>query len=140
MIKFCAVLLLLIFSMIGCIDEKPESEILDNSQQESKQETPHEAISAIITLFESQQWESLIRNRYAELYKTESEEQVQSLIDRYDSMFSDDLKRQQAIDLYKSALNIDPVFSDENEVAQFNLESGFIKLSRMDSGLWGFHL
>ena len=42
--------------------------------------------------------------------------------------------------LYKEALTIEPEVSPDGNVAIFNLENGFIKISKMENGLWGFHL
>ena len=40
----------------------------------------------------------------------------------------------------QAALQTTPELSEDDTVATFNLDVGFIKLSLMPSGVWGFHL
>ena len=103
-------------------------------------EAPEEALQAIIQLYENQDFDALVRSRYAEIGKAEGEEQVQALIDRLKGRFSDEERRKQAIALYKSLLAISPEISENGTVAVYKLDQGFVKLSRMPDGKWGFHL
>lgn len=103
-------------------------------------ESPVDGIKAIIVLFETQNWDELIRTRYAEIYKASGEDDIQKLISKYESLFSDDASRNEAIATYQSALLVTPVLSENNTIAQFNLPEGFIKLSLMENDQWGFHL
>ena len=97
-------------------------------------------MQSIIQLYEARDFESLIRTRYAEISKAENEEQLQTLIDRFKTRFQDDSKLNQAISSYKSALQVAPEFSDDGKIATFKLNDGFVKLSQMQDGKWGFHL
>ncbi len=106
----------------------------------SESETPVEAIQSIIKLYEARDFDSLIRTRYAEIYKAENEVQVQKLIDRFTTRFEDEAKLNEAISTYKSVLELTPELSKNNTVAIFRLDNGFIKLSKMKNGKWGFHL
>ncbi len=106
----------------------------------SESETPVQAIQSIIDLYESRDFESLIRTRYAEISKAENEEQIQMLIDRFTTMFQDEDELNEAITTYKSVLQLTPELSENDTVAIFRLDKGFIKLSQMPNGKWGFHL
>ncbi len=57
--------------LLGCTSAEPE--------------TPTQAIQEIIKLYESQDFESLIRTRYAEISKATNAQQVESLITRLPS-------------------------------------------------------
>ncbi len=103
-------------------------------------ETPVQALQAIIQIYETRDFDSLIRTRYAEIAKAETEQQIQDLIDRFAKLFEDVDMLNQAIATYNSALQIVPELSEDDTVAVFNLDNGFIKLSRMPNGQWGFHL
>jgi len=106
----------------------------------SESETPVQGIQSIIQLYEARDFDSLIRTRYAEIYKAENEEQIQILIDRFTTRFQDEHKLNEAISTYKSVLQLTPELSENDTVAIFRLDNGFIKLSQMPNGNWGFHL
>ncbi len=106
----------------------------------AEQETPTQAIQEIIKLYEIRNFDALIRTRYAEISKTTNEQQVASLITRFTTRFGDEATLSQAIETYKAALQITPEISEAGQVATFQLDQGFIKLSRMSDGKWGFHL
>jgi outer membrane PBP1 activator LpoA protein len=106
----------------------------------SESETPVQAIQSIIQLYEARDFNSLIRTRYAEISKAENEQQIQILIDRFTTRFQDENKLNQAISTYKSVLQLTPELSENDTVAIFRLDNGFIKLSQMTNGKWGFHL
>ncbi len=120
--------ILSIIIMSGC--GKPSSE----------PESPQKALQTIIQLYETQDFDTLVRSRYAELGKAENEEQVQTIIDRLKGRFSDEQRRNQAIAIYKSLLTISPEMSENGTVAIYKMDQGFVKLSRMQDGKWGFHL
>ena len=106
----------------------------------SESETPVQAIQSIIKLYEARDFDSLIRARYAEIYKAKDEQQIQMLIDRFTTRYQDDSKLNKAISTYKSVLDLTPELSENDTVAIFKLDDGFIKLSQMSNGNWGFHL
>ncbi len=126
--RTCIGAILSIIILSGC--SKPSSET----------ETPEDALQAIIQLYEKQDFDTLVRSRYAEIGKAESEEQVQGIIDRLKGRFSNEERRNQAIALYKSLLATSPELSENGTVAIYGLDQGFVKLSRMQDGKWGFHL
>ncbi len=105
-------------------------------------ETPGEALQAIIDLYESRDFDALIRDRYAEIGKAESEEQIRALIDRFAKRYADEEACKQAIALYRSLLSTSPKMAEEGDVATYVVDEGeaFVKLSRMPNGKWGFHL
>jgi hypothetical protein len=106
----------------------------------NESETPNQAIQSIIQLYEARDFDSLIRTRYAEIWKAENEEQIQMLIDRFTTRFQVENKLNEAISTYKSVLQLTPELSENDTVAIFRLDNGFIKLSQMPNGKWGFHL
>ena len=103
-------------------------------------ETPAQAIQSIIRLYEARDFDSLIRTRYAEIFKAENEAQIQGLVDRFDTRFQDESALEEAISTYRAALQGAPTLSEDGTVATYQLSQGFIKLSRMPDGKWGFHL
>ena len=103
-------------------------------------ETPAEAVREIIRLYEARDFESLVRTRYAELSKAESEQQVHALIDRFQERYRDEATLNQATLRYRSLLEMTPEITNDGNTATFNLGEGFVKLTRMPNGMWGFHL
>jgi len=110
------------------------------SGKSATSESPSEALQAIIHLYENQDFEALIRDRYAEIGKAENEQQIQRLIDRFKNRYADEDKRNQAIELYRSLLSKSPEISGDGDVATYKMDKGFVKLSRMPNGKWGFHM
>jgi len=106
----------------------------------SEPETPGQAVQAIIELYEARDFDSLIRTRYAEISKARDEQQIQTLIDRFGTRYKEEAALNQAVATYRSVLRLTPELSENGTVAVFKLNDGFIKLSRMDNGNWGFHL
>ena len=124
-----------------CIGTMISIIILSGCGRSSKgPEAPEEALQAIIELYEKQDFDALVRSRYAEIGKAEGDKQVQALIDRFKERFSDEERRSQAIALYKSLLAMSPEISENGTVAVYRIDQGFVKLSRMPDGKWGFHL
>jgi hypothetical protein len=115
--------------LVGCEPEAPEAP-----------ETPAQAIQSIIRLFEARDFDSLVRTRYAEISKAENEEQIQALVDRFETRFRDAAALEEAISTYRATLEGAPTLSEDGTVATFQLSRGFVKLSRMPDGKWGFHL
>ena len=103
-------------------------------------ETPQEALRAIMQLYQARDFDALIRTRYAEISKAPHERAIQALVDQFTDLFQDDTQLQEAINTYQTALLRDPVLTDNGMTATFYLDDGFIRLSRMSSGKWGFHL
>ena len=104
------------------------------------EETPQAAIRAIMEHYRSREFDRLIRERYAEIGKAETEDKVAALVERFKKKFSGDERIKQAIAIYETALEIEPTMENDGNVAKFKLERGFVKLSKMKSGKWGFHL
>lgn len=124
--KILFINLIALLCIVGCTPSEPE--------------TPAEAIQSIIKLYEARDFDSLIRTRYAEIWKAENEEQIKQLIDRFTTRFQDENKLSEAISTYKSVLQLTPEISENDSMAIFNLDDKFIKLTRMTNGKWGFHL
>ena len=126
MTKLVLTIAIAVLSIVGC--------------KSSESETPVQGIQSIIQLYEARDFDSLLRTRYAEIYKAENQEQIQILIDRFTTRFQDENKLNEAISTYKSVLQLTPELSENDTVAIFRLDNGFIKLSQMPNGNWGFHL
>ncbi len=73
-------------------------------------ETPEEALETIIELYQSRDFDTLIQERYAELHKAKSQEQIDSLINKFIQTFEDDNKLKQVIHIYEQASLVTPVF------------------------------
>ncbi len=130
------ILLLISFSLcLGCAERAKEV-----PKPVDSPETPAEAMAAIVKLYQDENFSALIRKRYAEIGKAKDESQVEALVARFTTRFEDDASKEKAIEIYRSALNIEPALSDDESVATYQLGDSFIKLSRMANGLWGFHL
>lgn len=123
------------FSLAACTSGES-----DTPGQEAAPETPAQAIRAIIQLYEARDFDSLIRTRYAEIWKADNEQQIQTLVDRFSTRFADNAMLTEAISTYESVIEITPVLSEDDTVAVFNMDHRFVKLSRMPDGNWGFHL
>ena len=103
-------------------------------------ERPDQALEAIAALFEAGDFDALVRTRYAEIEKAENEEQIEGLVARFGTRFADDATRAEAVAIYRSLRGTAPELSAEGDVATFRVGDGFVKLSRMADGRWGFHL
>lgn len=95
-------------------------------------------MQAIVSLYEQEDFETLIRSRYAEIWKAENEQQIQTIIDRFERRYADESKRKQTIDIYRSINFKSPEMSEDGSVASYRLDDSFIQLSRMPNGKWGF--
>ena len=126
MSKYAVTVIIVALGLLGC--------------SSAEQETPTQAIQEIIKLYEIRDFDALIRTRYAEISKTTNEQQVESLITRFTTRFGDEATLNQAIETYEAALQLTPEISEAGDVATFQLDQGFIKLSRMPDGKWGFHI
>lgn len=123
----------------GCSSQAPQAGARGD-EVAAAAETPADALRAIIALYQARDFDRLVRTRYAEIGKAENDQQVQALIDRFTSRYADDSMLERAVAAYRAALAVEPEISDDGAVATFNLERGFIRLSKMADGRWGFHL
>ncbi len=112
----------------------------DKKEPESKPETPAEAMEAIISLIQAKDYEALIRTRYAEIGKANGEAQIQTLIDRMRTTYEADENAATVIANYREALAQVTAVSATDEVVDYSISTGVVKLSRMPDGNWGFHL
>ena len=126
-----AVLTLLVAAvcLVGCTASEP-----------SAPETPAQGISAIIGLYEAGDFESLVRTRYAEIGKAESEEQIVALIDRFEMRFGEMERYAETLQGFVLAKDVEAEISEDGTTAIYRLERGRLKLSRLPSGKWGFHM
>jgi hypothetical protein len=106
----------------------------------SQPETPHEGLEVIMSLLEDRDFDTLVRTRYAEIDKAESEEQIVALVGRFESRFQNPESLDEILSNYRTALEKTPEFTAEDDVALFKLGDGVIRMSRMADGRWGFHL
>ena len=114
--------------------------LLGCSTPEVPAETPADGLRAIIALYESGDFATLIRSRYAEIDKAETEAQVTALITRFETQFEEPSRREEAITTYTALLDQTPTLSDDGRTATYTAESGTVRLSRMANGRWGFRL
>lgn len=113
----------------------------NESSTESKgKETPHQAIENIIELVESENAESLVKQRYAELEKAENPSQVDQLIERFEKILKDPERKSLMVEQYSQALEVAPVFEDNGHLALIEIGTGTIRMSKMSDERWGFRL
>ena len=118
------------------------------SVSQARVETPGEALQIIITLYETRDFDTLIQERYAELYKAESQDEVKQLIDRFAKTFEDEDLLQEVIALYTQALSVPPEIqtnpapqlTETATMAIYNIGETTLKLYLLKTGKWGFHL
>lgn len=103
-------------------------------------ETPAQALQIIHDLHEARDHDALIRTRYAEIWKAESEADILHLIARFDDLFANEVNYNEALATYQEAMGVDPDFSEDGSLATYTLSGGTLRLSRMPSEKWGFHL
>lgn len=105
----------------------------DNSQAE----TPQEGLKAIVELYKKQDWEGLVKQRCLDTKHAGSDEAVQELIANLSSQFSEEDSLAALVSSYEAALAAEPQIKSEGTVAIFASEAGSVKLSKMQSGVWG---
>ncbi|MDQ8204521.1 hypothetical protein [Pelagicoccus sp. SDUM812003] len=106
-------------------------------QADMETETPEQGLSEIVELYKSQDWETLVRNRCLDSKHAESEAALQALIASVSRQFSDKDLREAIVSSYEAALKSKPRIEAEGTVAIFSCDLGSVKLSKMDSGVWG---
>jgi hypothetical protein len=112
------------------------------------EETPHEAVQAIIELYQARDYETLIRERYTERHKAEALGKMRELTDKFAQRLAGEDTLEKVISAYSECLKVDPVITDNpyrqvtetGKVAEFPLEHGSFKLYQQKTGLWGFHM
>lgn len=111
-------------------------------------ETPDEALKTFIEHYKSKDFSGLIYERYAELHKAPSQKAIDSLIARFEDLFEDESKLEEAIDLYTQALSVKPELqqnpypqiSETDLMAVYKLPHTSLILYLLKTGKWGFHL
>lgn len=111
-------------------------------------ETPHEAVRAIIELYRVRDYETLIRERYTERHKAEAAGKMRELTDKFAGRLADEATLQKVISAYSECLEVTPVIIDNpypqvtetNKVALFELKDGAFRLYLQKTGKWGFHM
>ena len=114
-------------------------------------ETPKEGLIAITNFYKSKNMESLVKERYTEIHKAESIEDVQKIIDYLNKDISKEEKLKKYIEFFEALQKVEPEIytkdskyvqeTETGEVAKFKLESGrTYRLYEMKDGRWGFHL
>jgi len=141
-----SIIVIALVCLTSCYSDTPNTSESETNPAEASPtettlpETPNQGIQVIIDLYEARDFDTLIRTRYAEIGKAENNEQIQSLVDRFENMFQDDAQLTRAVSIYSSALQTDPELSEDGTIATFTFNERFIKLSKMPNGTWGFHL
>ena len=115
-------------------------------------ETPKEGAAAIKKLFESKNFETLVKERYTELFKAKSDDEVQKLIDMISKRFGNEKNLKMILSIYDEVLKVEPVVEDdpsplESEngkmatfLIKFHGKEIPFKLYQMKNEKWGFHL
>ena len=115
-------------------------------------ETPKEAAKALKALYETKNFEKLVKERYTELHKAKTDKDVQKVIDMISGQFSKEKNLKMILSIYDQLINVEPTVEDNpkpqqgesGKVAVFKVKFGDkeipFKLYQMKNGKWGFHL
>ena len=143
--------LLKIFFMLLLLVISGQSFAEDTSEKQDVEETPKEALQAIIKLYESKNFEKLIKERYSEIHKADTPEKLKKFIDMFSKRFSNEKNLRIKVSFLKEGLkaepeifkNIAPNESETEDVASFPVKIHGkeieYNLYKMKSGKWGFH-
>lgn len=112
------------------------------------QETPKEGIKSIIALFQAKDFDTLIRERYSEIYKAQAVGKVDELINRVTKRFSNQKRLARSIQVFKRALDVEPEIminpapreTETDKMASFNVQDGPVVIYLQKSGKWGIHM
>lgn len=137
MLRLLTVLLLGSLGLVGCTAESPEAPVAEVASEES----PRAGLLAIAELYRARDFDALVRTRYAELHKAETEEQVTMLIERLRKSCAEPAALENIITTLETAAEEGtPEFSDDGRTATYDVPGSTIRISRMENGRWGFHL
>lgn len=111
-------------------------------------ETPEEGLSEILNLYRMRDFETLVRERYAELYKAKTEADILSVIALFGRRFSNNETLDEVISFLAIASedspevsnDYEPQISETGEIAVFMVDKETYTLYKMKTGVWGFHL
>lgn len=112
------------------------------------QETPQEALKIIMNLYKARDFNTLFRERYTELHKAKSEDEVKKIISRYAGKFAGDRLINKVVQIYSEALkstpkivkNPYPQVTETDKMAEFPITKNVLRVYLMKNGKWGFHL
>ena len=112
-------------------------------------ESAADGLKAIVHLYETKDYDKLVRERYAEIHKAKNEGEVKELIQMFIDGFGDRKMFEAQVEKLKAALKSTPAVSDKGyspqmtetgETAVFKTDKGEVRLYKLKSGKWGFHL
>ena len=112
------------------------------------EESPIEGVQAIIQLYKDRNFDQLVRDRYTEIHKAESDKDITKLIDKLSRRFASDEALSEVVGIYEKALTTEPRIvsnpypqpTEQDAMAEFPITPGPLRLYLMKSGKWGFHL
>ena len=112
------------------------------------EESPQQAVQAILELYRARDYQTLLRERYTERHKAEAAGKTRELADKFARRLADEATYQKVISAYSECLEVEPVITDNpypqvtetDKVALFSLEGGPFKLYLQKTGKWGFHM
>lgn len=107
------------------------------ASDDSLGETPQQGLKAIVELYKVQDWDGLVKERCLDTRYAPSKEEVQKLVSQISSQFSQDQSLSALITSYQAALSAKPSIEAGGTVAIFASDTGSIRLSKMENGLWG---
>lgn len=124
------------------------SSLLFSSNLMAEQETPKEGLQAIISLYQSGDFDRLIKERYNEIHKAEAVGKVDELIARFSKRLAHKNRLDQVVQIYQSALDVTPELTENpypqitetDQMAVFDVDGFILKLYLQKTGRWGFHM
>ncbi len=114
----------------------------------AEEETPEAGLKEILKLYKEKKFETLIKERYTEIYKAEEAGQIDKLVQQFSKRFSNEKKLNQIIAVFESLKNVKPDVSvnpmprktETDKMANFPLGKGKFTLYLQKNGKWGFHM
>ena len=114
-------------------------------------ESPQEALLEIKKLYETKNFTKLVKDRYSEIFKADSPDEVNKVIDMLTKRFAKEKNLRITLSFLNAAVKVEPKVQfnpspNENEdehmaVFQVSMHGNEIdyKLYKMKNGKWGFH-
>ncbi|MCM8531885.1 MAG: hypothetical protein NE330_12040 [Lentisphaeraceae bacterium] len=114
-------------------------------------ETPKDGLSAILSFYKNKQIETLVKERYTELYKAKNEKDLKKIVTFLSELANDEKFMKEFSSFFEELLKTEPKLSKQDpeyiretetgDIAKFKAKSGrTYRLYKMKSGKWGFHL
>ncbi|QQL46172.1 hypothetical protein [Sulfuriroseicoccus oceanibius] len=114
-------------------------------------ETPQEGLAKITEYYKNSNFKQLITERYSEIHKAKTDEEVAKFVAKFEKRFADPKRLEKVVAQFEMIAGYEvtieedetPQPTETGKVAKFTKpgeEGRSFKLYEMKNGLWGFHL